>query len=649
MSATMVEKHVRIRIYFENALQAPTWLLVDHESIYTIQDLENEIRRRFLGNNNSIVLLLDDCVLPKSEKTVILRDNDRVVVRECDHHKIPPDPSLSSVKEKRTVSHNFNNTEKTKEIEPIVRAQDESKKKDKKKESKLYLCQSEEKKKKKKKERVASPDFVNAEQKTKKMKKKRKLDKCEKSHESQQSAISSHINIHNQIKETEGSELLVFACSTKQDQSLDNPDKERAELDSGKTLKKGKQRKRSRDSVSSAVTTVSQKSSIDTGGNEANSVPHGNRKRKDSLKSLTGNEIGNNEGDSEEERGVKKRRRRRRKNKNTAEAEASGASNKNNSSFDNKLQKQFHPKPARNVINIYGTKNNHKVFNESESEEETPAVQESVNGMEDDNIPGEEKQESLEQAKKRLLEKVQQEYHSLTDNRDTVDRHQPINEPLSENVQVQTPYNSVQQFSSTELIHENGQLQQHEDVQVNTGMSQVQLQLVKLANGVPVYTRQRQKRYFNAFHGKELSKEQQLNTSLTNKSIIITNDQPTAIQEPDKANCESKSEGSLPPPVQDYTKFPPLQGTPRQGDKIAYKILELSDSYTPEVSYYKEAVVLNFDHNSQMIEIETKPGGPDSKPQGKFHLDDDDDHLHIEPKLSLQWESLMETRLLDIV
>ncbi|XP_033764351.1 uncharacterized protein LOC117345386 [Pecten maximus] len=408
----MVEKHVRIRIYFGNLLQTPTWLLVDHESMHTIQDLENEIRRRFFGNNNSFVLLLDDCVLPKCEKTVILRDNDRVVVGECDHHKIPPDPSLSCVKEKNIVPHKFDNTEETKEIELIAKASGKSKKKDKKKQSKLQLCQSVSKKKekKKKKERVVSPNFVNAgELKTKKLKKKRKLDQCEESHE-------SHL--------------------------------------------------------------------------------------------------------------LKKRRRQRQKNKKTTEAEASGPSNKNNNSFGNKLQKQFHPKPARNVIDIYGTKNNHKVFKES--------VQESVNGMEDDNIPGDEQQESLEQAKKRLLEKVKQEYHSLTDNSYTFDRHLLIKEPVGENVQGQTSYNSVQQLSNTEHVHENGQLQQHGKEQVNTGMS-------------------------------------------------------------------------------------------------------------------LEAVGLNFDHNSQMIKIETKPGGTDYKPQGKFHLDDDDDHLHIEPKVCLQWESLKETRLLDIV
>ncbi|XP_033729991.1 glutamic acid-rich protein-like [Pecten maximus] len=268
--------------------------------------------------------------------------HNEAMTSECDHHKIPPDSSLTCVKEKRNVPHKFDNTEKTKDIEPIAKASDKSKKKDKKKQSKLQLCQSVSKKKKKK-ERVVSPDFVNAgELKTKKLKKKRKLDKCEESHESHR---------------------------------------------------------------------------------------------------------------------LKKRRRGGQKNKKTTEAEASEPSNKNNNSFGyNKLQKQFHPKPARNVIDIYGTKNNHKVFNSSE--EDTPAVQESVNGMEDDNIPGEEQQESLEQAKKRLLEKVKQEYHSLTDNSYTFDRHLLIKEPVGENVHV----------------YENGQLHQHGKEQVNTGMSQVCLQ-----------------------------------------------------------------------------------------------------------------------------------------------------------------------------
>lgn len=80
MSAAM-EKHVRIRIFFENASKTPTWLLVDHESMYSIGDLEKEISRRYFGNSIPLILSLRGCVLPTTERTVILRDNDRVDVR----------------------------------------------------------------------------------------------------------------------------------------------------------------------------------------------------------------------------------------------------------------------------------------------------------------------------------------------------------------------------------------------------------------------------------------------------------------------------------------------------------------------------------------------------------------------------------------
>ncbi len=40
-------------------------------------------------------------------------------------------------------------------------------------------------------------------------------------------------------------------------------------------------------------------------------------------------------------------------------------------------------------------------------------------------------------------------------------------------------------------------------------------------------------------------------------------------------------------PAVDFSKVPLLSGTPRAGDKIAYKILEMSADYTPEISNYK--------------------------------------------------------------
>ncbi|XP_071797726.1 uncharacterized protein [Asterias amurensis] len=82
-------------------------------------------------------------------------------------------------------------------------------------------------------------------------------------------------------------------------------------------------------------------------------------------------------------------------------------------------------------------------------------------------------------------------------------------------------------------------------------------------------------------------KNSQLNTTQSNKSVIIE-------------NPPQESE----PVLKDFTSFPPLVGPPRQGDVIAYKILELSESYCPELSNYKEGKVLSVDSATGQLEIE---------------------------------------------
>ncbi|XP_021374419.1 coilin-like [Mizuhopecten yessoensis] len=677
MSATM-EKHVRIRVFFENAHKDPTWLLVNNESMYTIKDLENEIRQRYFGNTTPLVMSLDGCVLPKSERTVILRDNDRVVVSESSHKESPSCLSLTTQR-KRTVSADLDNYHETEENKLTPSTQDKSKKISKKESLPGTV--------RKEKKRAESADLYSKDEmeeieltastqdKIKNRKKKRKFDKCEKTAYKckLKKTLRKQKKKNIQIDETQGSQLSVNTLFSKKNKK--NPKKKKRKTESPvwnfnkkseiESLTPLQQQK---PSISTVITnTVPLNYSVETEVGVTKSVPSANKNRHESLgKGMEKDGVWKDEkmqeGD-EEEKGVKKRRRRRkRQHKINMEVEAGEPNNKKKKYSDNKIQKPFHAKPFKTSIDIYGRKNNHKVFDESEPEEDTLPAQESWTVKEGTKTDGGEQMKSLQEAKQKLLEKVEREYKSVTDNSDILDRHLPTTQPLNETVQElatnKAPYQNVQEPSTKRPPHKIVKLQQPliGEEQDDTGMSSVQLKLSALANGVPVYTRQRQKRYFNASQGKELSKELQLNTSLTNKSIIITNDQPTAVQKPvQESVCLDEprpafSKPVIPSPAQDYTKFPPLQGTPRQGDKIAYKVLELSDSYTPEVSNYKEGVVLNFYHDAQLVEIDTKQGGSDSRPQGKFHLDyNDEDNHHIEPKQSLPWGSLLETRLLDIV
>ncbi|EMP40199.1 Coilin [Chelonia mydas] len=71
--------------------------------------------------------------------------------------------------------------------------------------------------------------------------------------------------------------------------------------------------------------------------------------------------------------------------------------------------------------------------------------------------------------------------------------------------------------------------------------------------------------FFN--YGRESQKEQQLNEAATNTSVVIQN--PVEV------------------PKREYSVLPLLAAPPQVGEKIAFKLLELTDNYTPEVSDYK--------------------------------------------------------------
>ncbi|XP_071482270.1 uncharacterized protein [Diadema antillarum] len=84
----------------------------------------------------------------------------------------------------------------------------------------------------------------------------------------------------------------------------------------------------------------------------------------------------------------------------------------------------------------------------------------------------------------------------------------------------------------------------------------------------------------------------------------------------------ARAEGA--PEARDYSSFPPLLGAPRPGDTIAYKILELSSIYTPEVSAFKEGEVITFDHATSTIQLRLCPHSAVLEPRrdgGKFEME----------------------------
>lgn len=134
------------------------------------------------------------------------------------------------------------------------------------------------------------------------------------------------------------------------------------------------------------------------------------------------------------------------------------------------------------------------------------------------------------------------------------------------------------------------------------------------------------------FRAKETSYETDL---LSNMSVVLQNGLPDA-------------------PKQDYSSMPLLAAPPQVGQKIAFKLLELTENYTPEVSEYKEGKIVSFDPTTKQIELELLNSSRAPIEPGKFDLvyQNPDGSESVEYAVSRgswvteRWESLLEPRLI---
>ncbi|XP_054615389.1 coilin isoform X2 [Dunckerocampus dactyliophorus] len=107
---------------------------------------------------------------------------------------------------------------------------------------------------------------------------------------------------------------------------------------------------------------------------------------------------------------------------------------------------------------------------------------------------------------------------------------------------------------------------------------------------------------------------------------------------------------STPP---DYSAMPLLAAPPQVGQKIAFKLLELTENYTPEVSDYKEGKIVSYDPTSKEIELELLSAAQAPSEPGKFDLvyQNPDGSELVEYAVSREswvkerWDSLLEPRL----
>lgn len=154
---------------------------------------------------------------------------------------------------------------------------------------------------------------------------------------------------------------------------------------------------------------------------------------------------------------------------------------------------------------------------------------------------------------------------------------------------------------------------------------------------------------------------------VTHKSTIYVNESMLSkSKETDQAE-QPANEGirrQLQLPLKDYSTYPLLQGPPRVGDMIAFKMLELSNDYSPVISPYKEASVLAYHADASVVEMQLTAdcfaAVKAMKPKGgrKFDLVDpneveeegqEQDEDDVTDLVSVELSSLLEPRLMSSV
>uniref|UniRef100_A0A8C6QBR4 Coilin n=1 Tax=Nannospalax galili TaxID=1026970 RepID=A0A8C6QBR4_NANGA len=104
----------------------------------------------------------------------------------------------------------------------------------------------------------------------------------------------------------------------------------------------------------------------------------------------------------------------------------------------------------------------------------------------------------------------------------------------------------------------------------------------------------------------------------------------------------------------DYSLLPLLAAAPQVGEKIAFKLLELTSNYSPDVSDYKEGKILSHDPETQQVDIEILSSLPALKEPGKFDLVYHNENgtevveytVAQERRITVLWKELIDPRLI---
>merc|ERR1719264_459651 len=78
-------------------------------------------------------------------------------------------------------------------------------------------------------------------------------------------------------------------------------------------------------------------------------------------------------------------------------------------------------------------------------------------------------------------------------------------------------------------------------------------------------------------------------------------------------------------PAPNYDALPALRGIPAVGSEIAFKVLEMSDDYSPGLSEYKVGAVVAVGERGDVTVEVVNSGTKKRRRNGKFELNDDED------------------------
>ncbi|XP_007909814.1 coilin isoform X1 [Callorhinchus milii] len=138
--------------------------------------------------------------------------------------------------------------------------------------------------------------------------------------------------------------------------------------------------------------------------------------------------------------------------------------------------------------------------------------------------------------------------------------------------------------------------------------------------------------YYN-YEANQDPKPGHLNEAMTDKSVA--------------KNCPEV-------PKRDYSSLPLLAAAPQVGDRIAFKMLELTENYTPEVSEYKEGRIMSYNSAIRQVELEVVHTPKGFKEPGKFDLVYENEAgeevveyaVSRDSRIAENWDSLIEPRLI---